>query len=85
MISIQNYGVTFPDIIGCFSAGTSIEEAISMAQEAAECHIEGLLLDSEPIPAARPIEIHKNFFSLIGVIMILPLTVAPFFNRHVHL
>ena len=56
----SDYGVTFPDIMGCFSAGTSIEEAISMAQEAAECHIEGLLLDSEPIPAARPIEIHKN-------------------------
>ena len=56
----SDYGVIFPDIPGCFSAGTSIEEAISMAQEAVECHIEGLLLDSEPVPATSSIESHKN-------------------------
>ena len=31
-----------------------------MAQEAAECHIEGLLMDSEPVPAASSIEHHKS-------------------------
>lgn len=56
----SDYGVTFPDIPGCFSAGSSIDEAISQAQEAAECHIEGLLLDSEPIPVSSSIENHKN-------------------------
>jgi predicted RNase H-like HicB family nuclease len=56
----SDYGVTFPDIPGCFSAGTSIDEAISMAREAAECHIEGLLLDSETIPVATTVENHKN-------------------------
>jgi predicted RNase H-like HicB family nuclease len=56
----SDYGVTFPDIPGCFSAGSSIEEAIFQAQEAAECHIEGLLLDSEPIPVPNSIESHKN-------------------------
>ena len=56
----SDYGVTFPDVPGCFSAGSTIEEAISMAQEAAECHIEGLLLDSEPIPVSTSIEQHQN-------------------------
>ncbi|WP_446008874.1 type II toxin-antitoxin system HicB family antitoxin [Candidatus Electrothrix sp.] len=56
----SGYGVTFPDIPGCFSAGDSIEEALAMAREAAECHIEGLLLDAEPIPVARPVEDHRN-------------------------
>ena len=56
----SDYGVSFPDIPGCFTAGTSIEEAISMSQEAAECHIEGLLMDSEPIPVAASIEVHRN-------------------------
>ncbi len=56
----SDYGVTFPDIPGCFSAGDTIEEAISMAQEAAECHIEGLLLDSEPVPVSTPIESHQD-------------------------
>ena len=55
----SDYGVTFPDLPGCFSAGTTIEEAITNSQEAAECHIEGFLLDSEPIPVAASIERHK--------------------------
>ncbi|MDF1578887.1 MAG: type II toxin-antitoxin system HicB family antitoxin, partial [Desulfobulbales bacterium] len=56
----SDYGVTFPDLPGCFSAGDTIEEAIINAQEAAECHIEGILLDSEPIPVATDIEKHKE-------------------------
>ena len=58
--SDSDYGVTFPDLPGCFSAGSTIEEAINMAQEAAECHIEGILVDSEPIPTPSDIEAHKN-------------------------
>jgi predicted RNase H-like HicB family nuclease len=56
----SDYSVTIPDLPGCFSAGSTIAEAISMAQEAAECHIEGLLIDSEPIPVPTNIESHKN-------------------------
>ena len=56
----SDYGVTFPDLPGCFSAGSTIEEAIAMAQEAAECHLEGLLLDAEPIPVPSSIEEHKK-------------------------
>ncbi|MCK5785188.1 MAG: type II toxin-antitoxin system HicB family antitoxin [Candidatus Sabulitectum sp.] len=56
----SDYGVTFPDLPGCFSVGSSIEEAIAMSQEAAECHIEGMLLDSEPIPVASSIENHQD-------------------------
>ena len=57
--SDSDFGVTFPDIPGCFSAGSTIEETINMAQEAAECQIEGMLIDSEPIPTPSDIEIHK--------------------------
>ena len=56
----SDYGVTFPDLPGCFSAGETIEEALANAKEAAECHIEGILLDSEPLPIAAPIEKHKD-------------------------
>ena len=34
------YGVTVPDIPGCFSAGESIEEAISNAHEAITGNLE---------------------------------------------
>jgi predicted RNase H-like HicB family nuclease len=56
----SDYGVAFPDLPGCFSAGETIEEALANAQEAAECHIEGILLDAEPIPVATDIEKHKD-------------------------
>jgi len=56
----SDYGVAIPDLPGCFSAGTTIEDALNMAQEAGECHIEGLLIDSKTIPAPSSIEAHKN-------------------------
>lgn len=52
------YGVIVPDLPGCYSAGDTVEEAIKNAHEAIECHIEGLLLDNEPIPFKKSIEEH---------------------------
>jgi predicted RNase H-like HicB family nuclease len=34
----SDYGVTIPDMPGCFTAGTTLDEAINNIQEAAECH-----------------------------------------------
>ncbi|MEL7511358.1 MAG: type II toxin-antitoxin system HicB family antitoxin [Cyanobacteria bacterium J06554_3] len=58
--SDSDYGVTVPDLPGCFSAGTTIDEALDNAVEAIECHIEGLLIDEEDIPAPVAIELHKE-------------------------
>lgn len=56
----SDYGVTVPDLPGCFSAGSSIEDAILMATEAVQGHL-GVLVDSgEPMPVAKPIEIHRK-------------------------
>ncbi len=46
----SDYGVTVPDLPGCFSAGDTLDESLHEVVEAIECHLEGLLLDSEPIP-----------------------------------
>ena len=54
------YGVTVPDLPGCFSAGNTVEEALMQAAEAVECYLEGLLLDSEPIPNPKDITFHTN-------------------------
>jgi len=45
-----DFGVIVPDLPGCYSAGSTYEEAVNLAKEAIECHIEGLLLDNESIP-----------------------------------
>jgi predicted RNase H-like HicB family nuclease len=54
----SDYGVIVPDLPGCFSAGSTIEEAIANSHEAIECHLEGLLLDNESIPLKKSIEQH---------------------------
>jgi predicted RNase H-like HicB family nuclease len=57
----SDYGVTVPDLPGCFSAGGTLEDALSHAVEAIECHLEGLLLDGDEIPPAQSVESHlKN-------------------------
>ena len=53
------YGVTVPDLPGCFSAGDTLEEAVESALEAISCHLEGLLIDGEPIPARGSLETHQ--------------------------
>lgn len=50
------YGVTIPDIPGCFTAGDSLDEATSNVQEAVECHLHG----SDTIPEPSDIEKHMN-------------------------
>jgi len=56
--SDSDYGVTVPDLPGCFSAGETTDEAFSNAIEAIGCHIEGLLLDGEKIPVPITVEHH---------------------------
>jgi len=56
----SSYGVTVPDLPGCFSAGDTLDEAFAMAREAIECHIEGLLMDGDAIPDLRPIQNHLS-------------------------
>ncbi|HUW39957.1 MAG TPA: type II toxin-antitoxin system HicB family antitoxin [Rectinemataceae bacterium] len=54
--STSDYGITVPDLPGCFSAGTTVEEALENAQEAILTHVEGLMMDDEVIPNPSPIE-----------------------------
>ncbi len=52
----SSYGVTVPDLPGCFSAGDTMKEALQNAVEAIECHIEGILMDNEDLPLAKDME-----------------------------
>jgi predicted RNase H-like HicB family nuclease len=56
----SDYGVTVPDLPGCFSAGDTLEDAMTQAVEAIECHLEGLLFDGDVIPEAQSVEVHRN-------------------------
>lgn len=56
----SDYGVTVPDLPGCFSAGDTLDDAIAMAREAIELHLEGLIEDGRPVPRPRGIEQHSR-------------------------
>lgn len=56
----SDFGVSVPDISGCYSAGSTYDEALTNVIEAIECHLEGLLIDNEPIPVCRTIDYWIN-------------------------
>ena len=45
-----SYGISFPDLPGCFSFADNLAEAEQMAAEAAELHVYGMEKDGEAIP-----------------------------------
>ena len=63
----SDYGVSVPDLPGCFSAGGTIEEALENAQEAILTHVEGLLMDNEVIPNPSSIEVLQGKISADGI------------------
>jgi len=52
----SDFGVSFPDFPGCITAGTSIDEAKDMADDALSLHVKGLLEDGEDIPSPSKLE-----------------------------
>ena len=46
----SDYGVSFPDFPGVVTAGTDLDDARRMAEEALALHVEGLLEDGEAVP-----------------------------------
>ena len=45
-----------PDLPGCFSAGDTLDEALTNAREATLLHLEGLLDDGQSFPKPSAIE-----------------------------
>jgi predicted RNase H-like HicB family nuclease len=51
-----SYGVSFPDVPGCISAGDTFEEAICNAAEALAGHFAVVRADGDTVPRPRTIE-----------------------------
>lgn len=54
--SDTSYGVSFPDVPGCISAGDTFEEAVDNAAVALAGHLAVMEADSDPLPEARSLE-----------------------------
>jgi predicted RNase H-like HicB family nuclease len=54
--SDSDYGVSFPDLPGCITAGETLDDARDMAAEALAFHLEGLAEDGEAVPEPSSLE-----------------------------
>lgn len=80
----SDYGVTVPDVPGCFSAGTTVSEALDNAQEALALHFEGLVADGEPLPQAQDVDAHiGNPDFAGGVWAVVDFDVTPYLGKSV--
>ena len=52
----SDYGVSFPDLPGCVTAGLDLDDARAMAEEALSLHLDGMAEDGEPIPEPSSLE-----------------------------
>jgi predicted RNase H-like HicB family nuclease len=56
----SDYGVTVPDLPGCFSAGSTVDEAMLMAAEAIELYLETLIEEGRDLPFPSEVETLKR-------------------------
>ena len=54
------YGVSFPDVPGCISAGDTIDDAVRNAVEALSGHIRMLEADGDSVPSPRDFDAIMN-------------------------
>ncbi len=52
----SDFGVSFPDFPGVVTAGTDLDDARRMAEEALVLHVEGMIEDGEAIPEPSSLE-----------------------------
>jgi predicted RNase H-like HicB family nuclease len=55
-----SYGVSFPDVPGCISAGDSFEQAVANAAEALAGHFAAMKADGDQLPVPRSFEALKH-------------------------
>ncbi|WP_236172643.1 type II toxin-antitoxin system HicB family antitoxin [Pseudomonas pseudonitroreducens] len=80
----SDYGVTLPDVPGCFSAGCTVDEALDNAKEALALHFEGLVADGEALPQPQAIDQHLNNPDYDGgVWAVIEFDVTPYLGKAV--
>lgn len=80
----SDYGVTVPDVPGCFSAGSTFSEALENVREALALHLEGLVADEEVLPQAQEVDFHlENPDFQGGVWAVVDFDLTPYLGKSV--
>jgi len=67
----SDYGVSFPDLPGCITAGSTLKEARAMAAEALAMHVAGMREDGEPIPGPSSLDDLRGDPAMKGAVAFL--------------
>ena len=67
----SDFGVEFPDMPGCVTAGKTIEEALGNAEEALRFHVDGMIEDGEVVPGPSLIEAVLESGAAVGAAVYL--------------
>jgi len=67
----SEFGVTVPDIPGCFTCGETLEEALKNLQDAVECYYEGETACAPPIPSSIETLMNNHDFYTDGGFWVL--------------
>jgi predicted RNase H-like HicB family nuclease len=60
------YGIVVPDLPGCFSAGDSLDEAMTAAEEAAAAWIDAALDAGEAVPTPSALDVLRDNAEFAG-------------------
>jgi predicted RNase H-like HicB family nuclease len=67
----SDYGVEFPDVPGCITAGRTLDEARAMAAEALAGHLAVLAEEGRPVPAPSSMDALKGDPNQDGAVLML--------------
>ena len=59
-----SYFIEYPDLPGCMTCGSTIEDALNMGNDAKKCWIESALNDNDFIPEPKATENYPDNFKL---------------------
>jgi predicted RNase H-like HicB family nuclease len=54
-----NYGIVFPDFLGCVSVGESMVDVAAMGKEALQLHVDGMVEDGDLIPVPTSVDFNR--------------------------
>ena len=81
----SDYGVSFPDLPGCITAGRTLEEAREMAAEALALHQDGLAAYGEEIPkpsSADTVIAHPDARDALAILVVEAMPVGAEVSAH---
>jgi predicted RNase H-like HicB family nuclease len=73
----SDFGVSFPDLPGCVTAGRTLEEARKLAGEALNLHLAGMLEDGAKLPKASTLDELAGDPAMRGAVAFLVEAEAP--------